>query len=527
MKEHPLGRLLIVDDEIELTTALVDTLRNEGYESIGATSGKDALELMESRDFDLLLTDLMMPGMDGVELLRSALKIDPHLVVILMTGYGTVENAVEAMKGGAFYYILKPFKLQALLPILCHGMEVRRLRTDNVQLRETLAIYELGQTIAHTLDWDTLLNKAADAGLQQLEADEVSIMLPTLEGNELYVAAVRGDKRERVFGARIPMGLGIAGWVAHHQTALTLEGKVSDPRFAPVYPRPDIGSAISMPMMAGGRLVGVLNVSSRRCRPFTLGQVKGLSILAGAAAAALESVSLYNQVCQAEEKYRSIFENAVEGIFQSTPDGRFLTANRALARILGYKTPEELIETVTNSGQQLYAEPRERVEFLRVLEEQGSVSGCESQFIRKGGKVIWVSRSARVVRNEDGSLFYEGTLEDITERKRSEEERQKQINFMKELAGLTGIKPVTRHYNYEVPIQLQAEFLLIDHRLDLWVFHFGKVGLYGFNVSYGTMWTILGVGYGVRAILDTTVGLHFLFLRSGICSSGGYLHHLS
>ena len=421
MKEHTLGRLLIVDDEIELTTALVDMLKGQGYESIGVTSGKDALEQMESRDFDVLLTDLMMPGMDGIELLRSALEIDRHLVVVIMTGHGTVPNAVEAMKSGAFDYILKPFKMQVLLPILRRAMDVRRLRMENVHLRETLAIYELGQTIAHTLDRDTLLNKTADAALQQLEADEVSLMFPTQEGNDLYVAAVRGNERERVLGARMPMGLGIAGWVAHHRTPLTLDGEVKDPRFAPFYPRPDIGSAVSMPMVTGGKLVGVLNVSSRRRRPFTLGQVKGLSILAGIAAAALEGVSLYNQLRQAEEKYRSIFENAVEGIFQSTPDGCFITANPALARILGYETPDELIETVTNIGQQLYVEPREHVELLLLLEERGSVSGYESRFHRKDGRVIWVSRSTRIARNEAGALYHEGTLEDITERKRSEE----------------------------------------------------------------------------------------------------------
>ena len=116
---HPkLGRLLVVDDEVELMTALCQMLTEYGYEAAGFTSGKDALEALKEQDFDLLLADLMMPEMDGITLLRLGLEIDPNLVGIIMTGQGTVQTAVEAMKIGAFDYVLKPFKLQAVLPTL-------------------------------------------------------------------------------------------------------------------------------------------------------------------------------------------------------------------------------------------------------------------------------------------------------------------------------------------------------------------------------------------------------------------------
>ena len=87
-------------------------------------------------------------------------------------------------------------------------------------------------------------------------------------------------------------------------------------------------SAVSIPMQVANKLIGTININAlNRTRPFTLGQVKALTILASAAAAALESASLYGQVQRAEENYRSIFENAVEGIFQSTPEGHFVTVN--------------------------------------------------------------------------------------------------------------------------------------------------------------------------------------------------------
>ena len=130
------GRLLIVDDEVELMTALRESLTDHGYEVVGVTSGQDALRAQGERPCDLLLTDLMMPEMDGIQLLRQALVVDPNLVGIIMTGQGTIQTAVEAMKLGAFDYVLKPFKLQTMLPILTRAMEVRRLRLENVRLRQ-------------------------------------------------------------------------------------------------------------------------------------------------------------------------------------------------------------------------------------------------------------------------------------------------------------------------------------------------------------------------------------------------------
>jgi signal transduction histidine kinase len=127
-------RLLIVDDEARLMIALCNTLRDERYEVVGVTSGAEALKKVANGKFDVLLTDLMMPEMDGIALLRTALARDPQLVGIVMTAHGTISTAVEAMKAGAMDYVLKPFSLSTLLPVLERAMTVRRLRTKNVEL---------------------------------------------------------------------------------------------------------------------------------------------------------------------------------------------------------------------------------------------------------------------------------------------------------------------------------------------------------------------------------------------------------
>jgi len=135
----PLGRLLVVDDEIRLMTALRDTLRDEGYEVLGVTTGAEALAALRATSFDLLLTDLTMPRMDGIALLTTALEIDPQLVGVVITGNGTIATAVEAMKTGAFDYVLKPFKLSAILPVLTRALAVRRLRRQNTELQIRVA----------------------------------------------------------------------------------------------------------------------------------------------------------------------------------------------------------------------------------------------------------------------------------------------------------------------------------------------------------------------------------------------------
>ncbi len=136
----------------------------------------------------------------------------------------------------------------------------------------------------------------------------------------------------------------------------------------------------------------------------------------------------------AEAKYRGIFENAVEGIFQTTPTGQFLDANPALARMLGYASSRELLANITDINRQLYVEPERRSQFQRFLEENDTVEGFETRFYRKDGSVIWVSTNARLVRNAAGQvLYYEGTAEDITERKRAEEERLSHLQFLESL----------------------------------------------------------------------------------------------
>jgi two-component system, sensor histidine kinase and response regulator len=138
--DTPIARILIVDDEAAQALALARTLQIEGYATTPVTQAMEALPVLRAASaspqtaFDVLITDLMMPELDGIALLRSAMQLDEHLAVIVMTGHGTIDSAVAAMKNGALDYIEKPFNLTAIMPVLSRALAVRRLRRDNAAL---------------------------------------------------------------------------------------------------------------------------------------------------------------------------------------------------------------------------------------------------------------------------------------------------------------------------------------------------------------------------------------------------------
>src|SRR5262245_23901935 len=136
---RPKGRILVVDDEANARTALAELLRDEGYQVETAADGFKALPKLEEFAPDLLLTDLKMPGMDGIDLLRRARERDPECAAVVMTAYGAVDTAVAAMRQGASDYLTKPINVDELSVVLDRALERRRLRAEAGQLRRRLS----------------------------------------------------------------------------------------------------------------------------------------------------------------------------------------------------------------------------------------------------------------------------------------------------------------------------------------------------------------------------------------------------
>jgi PAS domain S-box-containing protein len=213
-----------------------------------------------------------------------------------------------------------------------------------------------------------------------------------------------------------------------------VEDALADPRFAS---NPLVTSEPGIRFYAGARLltpeghaVGMLCVNDRQPRRLSREQCQALSALSRQTESQLElrrHVKVLSQTLvqreqaqaalrQAEGKLRDIFENTAEGIFQTTPEGRLITANPAFARMVGYASPDQLLAEMTDVGQELYAAAERRIEFKRLLAEAGIVREFETEFRRKDGQKIWVSMAARAVHQDDGQLlYYEGTARDISD----------------------------------------------------------------------------------------------------------------
>jgi DNA-binding NtrC family response regulator len=192
------GSLLIVDDEVELMRALCESLSEQGFHTVGVTNAADALVELNKGDPDVLLSDLMMPETDGIVLLRQALELDPNLVGIIMTGQGTIPTAVEAMKSGAFDYVLKPFRIQQMLPVLDRAMQVRRLRLENVRLKRYVECLTFESPRYHIVGDSPAMRKVIGMIEKAAPADATVLVLgPSGSGKELVARALHGNSMRK------------------------------------------------------------------------------------------------------------------------------------------------------------------------------------------------------------------------------------------------------------------------------------------------------------------------------------------
>src|SRR5882757_5656828 len=179
-EERP--RILVVDDEKFIRDILADFLGMEGYVVRTAEDGAAALTELTAAPYDMVISDLKMPRMGGIELLDAIATTAPNALTVIMTGFGTVETAIDAMKRGAYDYILKPFKVEEIVHIVQRGLEKRRLSAENLRLREALSLYKVSEAITASLSLDEVIATVADSGLNEIRADLVMTWLDNGEG---------------------------------------------------------------------------------------------------------------------------------------------------------------------------------------------------------------------------------------------------------------------------------------------------------------------------------------------------------
>jgi len=417
---EPLARVLVVDDEAALVTALCETLNDQRYQALGFTSAREALAALRRRDsepFDILLTDLSMPEMDGVALLKAALEVDPDLAGIVMTGQATVQTAVQAMKTGAHDYILKPFKLNALLPVIARAARMHRLRSENIQLRAALSIYELSTAAAFTLDAERLLDNLALSASRQSEHADIAILLASENADELRVAKVRGAAWDTRRAAVSPLDARVAVWLEEYREALADSAAGMTLGLAEEHPFAAEFGGVALPMIAQARLLGVLIVrqtGSRRVRP---GQIKALEVLAGIGASALAAAKLHEHVKDAEERYRTLFEGDPIPTWVVEQDTqRFIAVNEAAVRGYGWSRAEFLAMTSFD-----VFPPEDQERFRALLVERHRAPDPAPPYRgnwrhrRKNGEIMNIVGESRPIRFE-GRECRIATAVDISDR---------------------------------------------------------------------------------------------------------------
>lgn len=306
------NRILVVDDEAMIRALLVDILAEDGYHVETAVNGRAAVEVLQrDGDFAVLFTDIIMPEMDGIELVRVARKVCPAIIPIVMTGFASIDTARAAVKEGAYDYVLKPFSLSEVKVAVSNAIERHRLENENALLREITELFNISETITAIQDEEALLDFVLQAALDRVHAARGSLMVTTSDGRALEMASSVGVPEEGR-RASVKVGQGIAGWVAERAEALLVADITQNPELHAMSRRLTDASFISVPLekkpngrpraaaqssAETGHVLGVLNVSGKLGGgPFSEGDLKVLSIVANHAAAALENARLLKHV---------------------------------------------------------------------------------------------------------------------------------------------------------------------------------------------------------------------------------------
>ena len=306
-KQEQEARILVVDDEKVIRAILTDYLGEKGFDVVAVENGREALEVLSKEPKDIVLTDLKMPEIDGIALLEEIKRRGIKVMTIIMTGFATVETAIQAMKIGAYDYITKPFKMDEIVEILRRAITQRRLEEENIQLKEVMNLYKVSEAMASTLSLKETLAIILDTTSHEIDADAV-VLYQTADGKvrELAKRSTKATGRGRdAFGK-----LRHSAIAKHFKTSpfLLLDKKSCMSFFERLPKHEGFHSFLCVPLKVRDRLTGILCAYS--CRPdhrFVEGHSRILSILASKAAMAIENAQLY-------ERLQGVFQETIQGL---------------------------------------------------------------------------------------------------------------------------------------------------------------------------------------------------------------------
>ncbi len=265
--------ILIIEDDNELRTFLSSELTLRGYHTQTAADGLEAMEKVRRHPFNLVLSDLRMPRMDGMAVLKALKEIDPQIDVILMSGQGDIEIAVKAIKLGAFDFLEKPVSMEKLLLLIDKALE-------KSEIRMLMALYSASRMLFSSSRLEELLSMTMNMLYSVFKADEGSFMI--YEEERLRILTSRGIPEEIVKTASVKMGERVSGYALQHKKPLLLiEGREKYSELGKIETRTHIQSSMVIPVYCNDTPVGVLNLSRTVHREnFTYNDLRNATIFA-------------------------------------------------------------------------------------------------------------------------------------------------------------------------------------------------------------------------------------------------------
>ena len=290
----PKASALVADDEMVVRRLCSRILEALNYRTVTASHGLEALKAIEEQPFEVVIADLRMPDLDGIQLLKSIKRISPKTDVIVITGYATLENAIEAMKEGAVDYLRKPFSAEELQMAIQKCQDKRRLTEEKTELPEMMGIYELSTALSSTMLLEEIMGLFLDLTTRLLRSPKALLFLVDSHRADLYLERSKGLPESRYRGLRLGLGESKLGQALNREKTCLLESHMEDVLFRQFSENGENPkSLLCAPLLARGKIVGGLLLYPKDSgEPFTPGDEKAISIMANQAAIAIENARL-------------------------------------------------------------------------------------------------------------------------------------------------------------------------------------------------------------------------------------------
>jgi putative nucleotidyltransferase with HDIG domain len=307
------SRILVVDDDPEVCDVAAEMLRDNVHLAVATeTDPVKAIGLVKGSQFDLILTDLMMGSHSGMEMLEAALEADPDTVVVFMTGYPTVENATQALKCGAYDFLVKPFQLEQLLATVERGLRKLQLSRENIRLKEQLALFKIAEAMGLTIHLSTALNQVLKLTMKEFNVEAASILLFDPSKPTMFVTQAlqthSGIDRSFLEGKTNHSLMAVKSKIVEIENIYASSAAAED-----ILEQDRITTYLSCPLLIRGRVIGVLNMQRANVHhEFTTGELQSLKVIASKAAYAISNSKLYDDLEKAYLSTIMALANAVE-----------------------------------------------------------------------------------------------------------------------------------------------------------------------------------------------------------------------